>query len=213
MPRIALCLTTIALLFGVVACNGQIAATKPTPQPLKSASADPVSAFLARIAAHCGQSFAGKIIRNVPPVENDPFAGKPLVMHIRDCDEAALKIPFHVGDDHSRTWILRRVGDQLELKHDHRHADGSPDVLTFYGGMSANPGSAQRQSFPVDQESKTLFERQQLTASLENTWAMEIEPGERFLYELSRPSGRLFQVEFDLRQPVATPPAAWGSAD
>ena len=38
----------------------------------------------------------------------------------------------------------------------------------------------------------------------------EIEPGKRFLYELSRPGGRLFQVEFDLTAPVPLPPAPWG---
>jgi hypothetical protein len=49
-----------------------------------------------------------------------------------------------------------------------------------------------------------------LSASVTNTWAMEIEAGQRFLYELARPSGRLFQVEFDLTQPVPIPPAPWG---
>ena len=39
------------------------------------------------------------------------------------------------------------------------------------------------------------------------------QPGQRFLYELSRPGGRLFQVEFDLSQPVALPPAPWGATD
>ena len=52
--------------------------------------------------------------------------------------------------------------------------------------------------------------------STTNVWAMEIEPGQRFLYELARPAdelnpdGRLFQVEFDLTQPVETPPTPWG---
>ena len=55
-----------------------------------------------------------------------------------------------------------------------------------------------------------MFVREGLNASVQNTWAMEIEPGERFLYELARPSGRLFQVEFDLAAPVATPPTPWG---
>jgi hypothetical protein len=45
---------------------------------------------------------------------------------------------------------------------------------------------------------------------MQNVWAMEIDPGKRFLYELARPSGRLFQVEFDLSQPVQTPPVPWG---
>ena len=55
------------------------------------------------------------------------------------------------------------------------------------------------------------FRREGLMASLENTWAMEIEPGQVFVYELSRPNGRLFQVEFDLSRPVPAPPAPWGS--
>jgi hypothetical protein len=39
---------------------------------------------------------------------------------------------------------------------------------------------------------------------------MEIEPGERFVYELARPgTARLFRVEFDLTTPVAEPPPPW----
>jgi hypothetical protein len=98
----------------------------------------------------------------------------------------------------------------LRLKHDHRHQDGSHDAVTMYGGDTAQPGSELRQEFPVDAESIAMFEREGLTASVTNTWAMEIEPGQRFLYELSRPGGRLFQVEFDLTKPVAVPPTPWG---
>ncbi|MNO08439.1 hypothetical protein D3C81_2310800 [compost metagenome] len=50
-----------------------------------------------------------------------------------------------------------------------------------------------------------------MNASLNNTWAMEVEQDKRFVYELSRPGGRLFQVEFDLSQPVALPPTPWGA--
>ena len=54
----------------------------------------------------------------------------------------------------------------------------------------------------MDAESIALFGRTGSNASVTNTWAMEVQPGQRFLYELSRPGGRLFQVEFDLSQPV-----------
>ena len=43
--------------------------------------------------------------------------GKALVMHVRGCDEPSkqLLVPFHVGDDHSRTWVITRTADGLRL--------------------------------------------------------------------------------------------------
>lgn len=174
----------------------------------------PVDAFLAAIAQHCGQAFAGRIVANTPTSTTpDAFEGQALVMHVRGCDAPTqeLRIPFHVGDDHSRTWVLTRTADGLRLKHDHRHADGSPDTVTMYGGDTTAAGSLSRQEFPVDAESQAMFEREGMNVSLQNTWAIEVEAGKRFLYELSRPNGRLFQVEFDLSTPVALPPAPWGA--
>jgi hypothetical protein len=175
----------------------------------------PADAFLAAIAGHCGQAFAGRIIANEPkPAMPDAFEGEALIMHVRGCDEPTreLRIPFHVGDDRSRTWVLTRTDGGLRLKHDHRHADGTPDAVTMYGGDAADASSAWRQKFPVDADSIAMFLREGLSASVSNTWAMEIEPGRRFLYELSRPGGRLFRVEFDLATPVPAPPAPWGAS-
>ena len=171
----------------------------------------PADAFMAAISRHCGKAYAGRITANEPAAPNDPFANKPLVMHVLACSPQQLRIPFHVGDDHSRTWVITRTASGLQLKHDHRHADGSPDVLTMYGGDTATAGTAARQEFPVDAESRELFEQEGSKASVTNTWAMEIEPGEKFVYELTRP-GRLFRVEFDLTQPVSLPPLPWGPA-
>jgi hypothetical protein len=75
----------------------------------------------------------------------------------------------------------------------------------MYGGDTAAPGTAGRQAFPVDAESRALFTRENRAASLNNTWALEVEPGRLFVYELSRPGGRLFRVEFDLTRPVPPP--------
>lgn len=211
----ALCLTA--------ACATPVATpAAPARMPPAAAAADsvpsPADAFLAALATHCGQAFAGRIVANTPaPPASvpDSFEGKALVMHVRGCADPAreLRVPFHVGDDHSRTWVLTRTSTGLRLKHDHRHADGSEDVLTQYGGDSVEAGTAQRQEFPVDADSIALFNREGSAASVTNTWAMEVEPGRRFLYELKRPGGRLFQVEFDLGTPVALPPAPWGYAD
>ena len=202
------------LLLLVAACSQDAAAPAPPAAPRADApSPAPADAFLAALAAHCGQAYAGRIVANRPASSTpDPFEGKALVMHVRGCEAPArgLRVPFHVGDDHSRTWVLTRTGEGVRLKHDHRHEDGTPDAVTMYGGDSHVPGSAVRQEFPVDGESVAMFNREGLNASVSNTWAMEIEPGSRFLYELARPGGRLFRVEFDLSAPVPPPPAPWG---
>lgn len=184
-------------------------AVVPTERDIEAADA-----FLAALSSLCGNAYAGRIVANepapAPGAAPDPFDGKTLVMQVRECTPRQVRVPFHVGDDHSRTWVITRTEDGLRLKHDHRHDDGTPDVLTMYGGDTMTPGTAVRQEFPVDAESKALFERQGLKASTTNVWAIELEPGQRYAYELARP-GRLFRVEFDLTRPVAPPPPPWGS--
>ena len=170
----------------------------------------PADAFMSSLARLCGQAFAGRITANEPRTDSDPFEGKALVMHVRECRPDEIRVPFHVGDDRSRTWVIARTTSGLRLKHDHRHEDGTPDELTMYGGDTRDAGTATRQGFPADAESKALFEREGLTVSIGNVWAVEIEPGVRYVYELARP-GRLFRVEFDLTQPVAPPPPPWGA--
>lgn len=194
---------TLALTMMLVGC------ASTTSHHQTDASAD---AFLSAIAAHCGKAYEGRIIANEPkPATPDAFEGKRLIMHVRGCDAPGerIEIPFHVGEDRSRTWILTRTENGLRLKHDHRHEDGSPDDMTMYGGDARNAGTAARQAFPVDAESIAMFKRGGLNASVENTWAMEIHP-RTFVYELARPNGRLFKVEFDLTRPVAPPPTPWG---
>ncbi|MFC6632994.1 hypothetical protein [Microbulbifer taiwanensis] len=196
-------------LLGILAA---VAATLGGCGP-KAGTQAPADAFLSSIADYCGKAFAGRITVNEPKTaQPDPFEGKTLVMHVRGCEQPTreLRIPFHVGEDRSRTWILTRTDTGLRLKHDHRHEDGSEDTLTMYGGDSRAPGSAGRQAFPTDAETKALFAREGLDASIDNTWIMEIVPGERFSYQLTRPSGRNFRVDFDLSEPVAAPPAPWG---
>ena len=109
-----------------------------------------------------------------------------------------VRIPFAVGEDRSRTWVITRTATGLRLKHDHRHSDGTPDALTMYGGDTVAPGTAQRQSFPADTETLVLFEAQDRKISLTNVWALELIESRAFIYELARLTGRLFRVRFDL---------------
>ena len=146
-----------------------------------------------RLMRLCGKTLEGRLVS--PPVAADAdFAGKRLVAHVRDCSPTEFRIPFAVGDDRSRTWVVTRAPTGLTLKHDHRHEDGTEDKLSQYGGETVRPGTPQRQEFPADQFSKDLFVREGRTASVTNIWALEAAPG--FLaYELRR-ADRFFRVEF-----------------
>lgn len=175
-----------------------------------SERSDPQGQFMARLQGLCGKAFEGRVV-TTDAADRD-MAGKTLVMHVAHCRPGAIRIPFHVGEDRSRTWVITRTAQGLRLKHDHRHAGGSPDAVTLYGGDTALPGTPERQEFPVDAESIAMFRANGLPRSVTNTWAVEVGPT-RFAYELRRPAGpdaRHFRVEFDLTKPVTVPPSAWG---
>lgn len=166
------------------------------------------NAFFASVAALCGQAYQGRVVTT--DAADASFASQQLVMHVRDCDADEIRIPFHVGEDRSRTWVITRTQAGLRLKHDHRHEDGSEGALTRYGGDIVGEGSATRQEFPADAFSKQLFRENNIPASVDNIWAVEVHPGRLFAYELRRPN-RHFRVEFDLTRPVPAPPPPWGA--
>lgn len=162
--------------------------------------------FFTQLAAHCGKAFAGKVVSK--DSADAAFRDKSLVMHVRECSDTELKIPFHVGDDHSRTWVITKTTQGLRLKHDHRHQDGTEDKVTMYGGDTASIGTSQKQSFPIDKESIDNFMQNGLTQSVTNVWHIEVTPN-TFSYLLTR-EARHFQVDFDLTQPQPLPPVPWG---
>lgn len=157
-------------------------------------------AFMTSLVALCGQRFEGRVVTT--DAADAEFASQRLLMHVRDCSADEVRIPFTVGADRSRTWVVTRTDAGLRLKHDHRHDDGSTHVLHWYGGDTANAGTAERQEFPVDAESIALFNANDAAVSTTNVWAMEVHPYRMFAYELRRPN-RHFRVEFDLTKPVA----------
>ena len=171
--------------------------------------ATPDRDFFADLSALCGKAYEGRIVS--PPAAADAsFTGKRLVMHVRECSEDVIRVPFHVDGDRSRTWVITRTAGGYRLKHDHRHEDGSEDKVTQYGGDSITPRVAARQEFPADAFTKQLLVREGNVAGAANVWAVEVHPGRTFAYELRRP-GRFFRVDFDLARPVAAPPPPWGS--
>lgn len=178
-----------AAVFALSAC-----ATVPTPAPQQDA-------FMANLNALCGQRFVGRVVSTDAADAN--FARSRLVMHVRDCSADEVRIPFHVGEDKSRTWVIsRNEAGGLTLKHDHRDPEGRPDGFHWYGGDTVSAGTAERQEFPVDEFSKELFIAGDAPVSTTNVWAVEVHPGTTFAYELRR-ANRHFRVEFDLTRPVA----------
>lgn len=196
-------LIAASLFFISVASSAQ-ALVKPAPL----VSIPSHDGFFASIADLCGKAFLGKVVIDTEP--SKAFSNK-LVMHVRVCTDEQLQIPFHVGDDASRTWIITKTGSGLSLKHDHRKPDGNDDPLTMYGGHTLDAGYTHMQSFPADQYSKELFVSSGIAQSVGNTWQMFIYP-EKFVYRLVR-EGREFRVEFDLTRPVNLPVTPWGYAE
>lgn len=167
---------------------------------------DAQEGFWSRLQELCGEAYEGTVTAGNE--SDSTFARERLVMHVRECGNEEVRIPFHVGDDRSRTWIVSRTGDGLRLKHDHRHEDGSEDEITQYGGDTVDGGSETKQDFHADQHTAEL-----IPAAAANVWTMEVSDSV-FAYALKREAeGRHFRAEFDLTQPVAPPPAPWGYED
>jgi hypothetical protein len=165
-------------------------------------------AFWSNLSSLCGKAFAGALTRLDAEMDAQMSAAK-LVIHVTYCSDTEIHIPFHVGEDRSRTWVVTRTDDGFRLKHDHRHEDGREDDVTWYGGHSTDPGRPYRQTFPADAYSRALFLSRELDVSIGNYWNLEVRPGEVFAYELVR-SGRFLRAEFDLTETIAAPPPAWG---
>lgn len=209
--RSLLVLALLALAVLALAACGNGEADPDALADVDPANADPPAMVTAmeqeewwtNMQALCGQAFPGEAV--VVEGTDTDFSGE-LVAHFRECDANEMKIPFHVRDNRSRTWVVTRTADGLRLKHDHRHEDGSEEDLTQYGGDTAEPGTAQAQDFHVDDETV-----QMAPETSPNVWTMEVVPGETFVYQLVREgTDRQVRVEFDLSNPVDPPPAPWG---
>lgn len=173
--------------------------------PLLSQEKSPSEAFWNTLKSHCGQAYEGKLAL---PENDQNFGGKKLVMHFRACSDNEIKIPFYVGNDRSRTWILTKNDDILTLKHDHRHEDGTEEKVNFYGGSASNAGMVDLQFFPADVHTQNM-----IPAAATNVWWITIDE-KVFTYNLKRiGTDRVFKVVMDLTKPIDTPEAPWGWTD
>lgn len=162
----------------------------------------PAKLFLEKFKDLEGQYFEGEIVAGGR--EGDGFVGQKLMMEVMSYSDREVKIPFYVGEDKSRTWILSYSNNVLTLKHDHRHEDGSPDAVTFYGGTANNSGWDSLQMFPADQETCQLIDY-----ACQNVWWITMD-GDTFTYNLRRiGTDRWFSVKFDLTKVVQSDYKPW----
>ncbi len=178
-----------------------------SPFFLSAQNQKPSEKFWTQLQKLCNKAYEGEITAGGKA--GDGFTGKKLTMHVRSCSENEIKIPFFVGEDRSRTWVLTKSSDGIiTLKHDHRHADGTEEKTTQYGGQSTNTGLENLQMFPADPHTAQL-----IPAAATNVWWFTIE-ADHFTYNLRRiGNDRLFTVRFDLTKTIEKPKAPWGTIE
>ena len=179
----------IALIYAAATllCN------PPKDASAAATQAETQRAFFENLKKLCGQQFEGETV--FPPDKTHPLAGKRLVMSVETCGEKEIRIPFKVGEDRSRTWVLRLTDEGLLFKHDHRHADGTPDKITMYGGLAAPDGTQHMQRFPADAETAKL-----IPEAATNVWSLQITPErQQFTYYLERHKEARYKALFNLK--------------
>jgi hypothetical protein len=175
---------------------GAAACALPEP-PAGPGPAAEQTAFLGQYARYCGAAYEGRSVM-VDLGEGHPLEGARLRLILDRCTDDEVRIPFHVDDDRSRTWIVTRTGAGLHLAHDHRYEDGTEHDANFYGGYADHRGSATKQFFPADE--RTIAER---PARAINVWSKEFDLGnQRYYYRLYLRDELRYEAEFDLGRPL-----------
>ena len=178
-----------ALALSLVGCGFAIG-----PAPRTSLRPTEQEAFWRRLSQLCGRAFEGRMAEGTDPT----FVHNRLVMRVRECSPAEVRIGFVIGPDTSRTWIVRRVEGALALTHD---VPGG--VATGYGGVTRTPGTAERQDFAADSATARM-----LPPAARNVWSLEIVPGRTFTYGVGRRGVQhRFRLQFDLAHQLTAPAA------
>ncbi len=186
-------LVALSTLVLVPACGPSDADSAGEPEAAVALSAQ--DAFWTNLQGLCESAAEGELLQ-APDTQIDPEAR--LVVHFWECGDRELRFPLHVDENRSRTWVFIRHEDSLELRHDHRNADGTEESNTWYGASTMAEGTANRQDFVTVRDQGT------------GGWRVEIHPRERFEYGTARDGEFRHHLVFDLANPVDLPPMHWG---
>ncbi len=159
-------------------------------------------AFFDNLRTLCGQSFKGEQVYRSHHGES--WAGREMIMHVSVCENNQIHIPFHVDDDHSRTWMFLNEEGKLRFRHQHLHDDGTHEEGSMYGGYANDQGNAFVQYFPADEYTAQVIED-----GGGNVWTVSLlNPNPPydvmtvFSYRLDRDGEKRFEIVFDITNPI-----------
>lgn len=190
-------IVAVSLLILLSACGSN---TKPTTdkQEVKNSVSltDEHQTFFNHLKSLCGKSFSGEQVFRSHHGES--WAGRKMIMHVETCEDNQVYIPFHVDNDHSRTWMFVIEEGALVFRHQHLHEDGTQEDGSMYGGIATDEGTGQVQYFPADKHTAEVID-----GGGDNLWIVSLdEELTTFSYRLDRAGEKRFEIVFDLTQPI-----------
>jgi len=194
-PKHMKLLSLIALIAGMLLLNS--CGLRSDDATLGTELENPTEqAFFNNLAQLCGQSFEGQ--QEYMREGRESWEDMHFVMHATVCENDSIYLPFHIDDDHSRTWMFLVEDGKLRFRHDHRDPDGTPQRSTMYGGYADDNGTAFRQYFPADDY--TIDNR---LSSPSSVWIVELaEDMSTYSYSLHAGDTKIFKASFDLTNPL-----------
>ncbi len=189
---------SISMLLLLFSCENHTTKETESHQDAETTLAEQEQAFFDHLSGLCGNTYAGE--ETFMAEGRESWAHYDFVMHVTVCEEDRVHIPFHLSDDHSRTWLFLIEDGRLRFRHDHRHEDGTPEDQTLYGGYADGKGTAFVQHFPADAYTIDL-----LQDTLGRQWDIRLaEDLSRMTYQLRYHGELVFEAAFDLTQPIET---------
>jgi hypothetical protein len=179
----------LLLALALAACDPAPDTAEAAPDPLEAQAA-----FFQNMQEMCGQTFGG---RTVLAEETDTtFEPARLYFIVEECTEDELRIPFIVGDDDSRTWVLQMGEDGLTFFHEHLQPDGTEYETSGFGGHASDDGSATFQHFP------DFRATDETPAEEHRIWRLRIDrEHDLFVYYLDRGGEPAYRLVFHLGPP------------
>ena len=187
----------ISVLLVTMSCVNREAKVKTIEETKTSRFESEVhQAFLENLASLCGKSFKGEQLYRSH--HGASWADRKMVMHVTVCEDDKVYIPFHLDDDHSRTWMFVAEDGKLRFKHQHLHEDGTPEEGSMYGGYADDNGTPYIQYFPADE-----YTGQVIDGGAGNVWIVSLaEDLSWYSYRLDRDGEKRLEVLFDLTKPI-----------